>query len=92
MVGTRGGVTHLEWTGAFDGRDYPVQGLDYVMTNAYARIDATSYSILVKVDGIPQATTRVSVSPDGNTLTAITTGMTAGGTMSSTAIYHRKKD
>src|SRR6478735_4054667 len=34
MVGVRGGVNHLEWTGAFDGKDYPVQGLDYVLTNA----------------------------------------------------------
>ena len=42
MVGTRGGVTHMEWTGRFDSRDYPVQGVDYVLTNAYRRIDDRS--------------------------------------------------
>src|SRR5688572_29713318 len=39
MVGIRGGVTHMEWTGAFDGKDYPVQGADYVLTNAYSLVD-----------------------------------------------------
>src|SRR6266540_2915074 len=32
MVGTRGGITHVEWNGRFDDKDYPVQGIDYVMT------------------------------------------------------------
>src|SRR5262245_14471088 len=39
MVGIRGGINHMEWTGPFDGKDYPVQGLDYVLTNAYTRGD-----------------------------------------------------
>src|SRR4051812_12021413 len=39
MVGIRGGITHLEWTGRFDGRDQPVQGADTVLTNAYRRVD-----------------------------------------------------
>src|ERR1041384_7705905 len=33
MVRARGGVTHMEWLGRFDARDYPVQGVAYVMTN-----------------------------------------------------------
>src|SRR5215831_5978759 len=45
MVGTRGGVTHMEWTGKFDGRDYPVQGLDYVLTNAYTLVNDHGYQI-----------------------------------------------
>ena len=28
MMRPRGGVTHLEWKGRFDGRDYPVQGVE----------------------------------------------------------------
>src|SRR5687767_5867015 len=39
MVGTRGGITHMEWNGNFDGRDYSVQGVDYVLTNAYTPTD-----------------------------------------------------
>jgi hypothetical protein len=45
MVRTRGGISHMEWTGRFDGRDYPVQGVDYVLTNAYRLIDDRSYEI-----------------------------------------------
>lgn len=68
MVGTRGGVTHLEWTGRFDGQDYPVQGVDYVLTNAYRRIDDRSYEIVVKVDGEQAARARATVSADGETM------------------------
>src|SRR5829696_1846496 len=51
MVRARGGITHMEWTGRFDGRDYPVAGIDYFLTNAYRRIDDRSYEIIIKVDG-----------------------------------------
>src|SRR5258706_1489218 len=40
----RGGVTHLEWTGRFDGRDYALEGVDeYSVTNAYRRVDDQTY-------------------------------------------------
>src|SRR5216684_5763395 len=39
MVGTRGGITHMEWSGTFDSKDYPVEGVDYVLTNAYTRVN-----------------------------------------------------
>ena len=72
MVGTRGGVTHMEWTGKFDGKDYPVEGVDYVLTNAYKLLDDHSYEIVIKVEGSVAATAHVEVSPDGKTLTTVT--------------------
>ena len=91
MVGTRGGVTHIEWAGRFDGRDYPVQGVDYVMTNAYQRTGDRSYEITVKVDSRPAATTQATVSADGNTLSVVTRERGAGGrTTESTAVYRRR--
>jgi hypothetical protein len=90
MVGTRGGVTHIEWTGHLDGKDYAVQGVDYVMTNAYSRVDDRSYSIVVKRDGQVTSTVKVTVSADGRTLTAITSGKNAKGQdQSTTAVYDR---
>jgi hypothetical protein len=59
MVGTRGGITHMEWIGKLDGKDYPVQGLDYVLTNAYTRLNDRSYRIVIKVDGALAATAEV---------------------------------
>jgi len=85
MVGTRGGITHVEWSGRFDSKDYPLQGIDYVMTNAYSRIDDHAYDIVIKREGKISGNVKVTVSPDGRTLTAVTTG----GNGNSTAVYER---
>ena len=91
MVGTRGGRTHIEWAGAFDGTDYAVQGVDYVLTNAYSSIDDQTYRIVVKFDGQVAATTEVSVSTDGQVLTAVTTETgPEGQSITSTAVYVRR--
>ena len=86
MVGTRGGVTHMEWTGKFDGKDYPVEGVDYVLTNAYKLINDHSYEIVIKVEGGVAATARVEVSPDGRTLTTVTSQKSG----TSTTIYDKQ--
>jgi hypothetical protein len=72
MVGTRGGVNHVEWVGKFDGKDYTVQGVDYFATNAYTRVDDHNYTITTKRDGQVASTIRVTVSSDGMVLTATT--------------------
>ena len=90
LVGVRGGLTHMEWTGKFDGKDYAVQGVDYVLTNAYSRVNDRSYQITIKVDGVVNATARVVISPDGDTLTTLTTGRNSqGNTVETTAVYDR---
>ena len=91
MVGIRGGVSHTEWTGKFDGKDYPMQGLDYVMTNAYRRIDARSYEIVIKIDGTMTAMAQVVVSSDGKTLRVSTEQKTGDGkTSKTTALYEKQ--
>lgn len=93
MVRTRGGVTHVEWVGRFDGRDYPVQGVDYVLTNAYRVLDDRRYEIVVKVDGRVAATATAVVSPDGGTLTVTTVEQDArGGRRESTTTHRRIKE
>lgn len=87
LVRVRGGITHLEWTGRIDGADYPVQGVEVVVTNAYRRIDDRTYEIVQKVDGEVSATARMTVSPDGRTLTTVTSGQ-SGPT--STTVFDRK--
>jgi len=91
MVGIRGGVTHMEWAGKFDGKDYPVHGVDYVLTNAYTRLDEQSYRIVIKVDGTVAATAKVVVSPDGKTLTTSTVEKNARGeSVTTTTVYDRQ--
>ena len=91
MVRRRGGITHIEWSGRFDGRDYPVQGVDYVLTNAYRKLSDRSYEIVVKVDGRAAAVATAVVSPDGGTLNVDTREQDATGRpVTTTATYQRR--
>jgi hypothetical protein len=90
MVRARGGITHVEWQGRFDGRDYPVQGMDYFLTNAYRPLDDRSYEIIVKVDGRVAANAIAVASPDGRMLTVTTIEKDARGrTVKTNAEYRR---
>jgi hypothetical protein len=86
QVRSRGGVTHLEWTGEFDGIDYPVQGVERVLTNAYRRVDDRTYELVQKIDGEVVATARLLMSPDGRTITTVNSSRTA----SATTIYDKQ--
>jgi hypothetical protein len=91
LVGVRGGVIHTEWTGRFDGRDYAVQGTDVVMTNAYTRVDDRSYAIVTKVEGRIEANATVTISPDGQTMTTVTTiRHPEKGNVRSTTVYRKQ--
>ena len=91
MVRRRGGITHLEWAGRFDGRDYPVQGVDYVLTNAYRQLSDRSYEIVISVDGRRVAIATSVISTDGNRLTVDTVETDARGqTVKSSAAYVRQ--
>jgi len=90
MVRARGGITHVEWQGRFDGRDYPVQGMDYFLTNAYRPLDDRGYEIIIKVDGRVAANAIAVVSSDGRTLTVTTIEKDARGrTVKTNAEYRR---
>ena len=90
MVRPRGGVTHLEWTGQFDGRDYPVQGVEELVTYAYQRIDGRTYDVITKVDGRPAATSRAVLSADGQSITTTTAGRDSRGVdVTTITVYER---
>ena len=92
ITGTRGGVTRIEWIGAFDGRDYPVAGIDgYVVTHAYRRIDERTYDVVQKTEGRTTLTARMSISADGKTLTTLTPAPDSGdGTPVTVTVYDRR--
>ena len=90
-VGVRGGVSHIEWVGKLDGKDYPIEGVDDFLTNAYTRIDERTYDVVVKADGVKAATARIVIAPDGKTLTSITSTRNAQGQiLKTTAVYDRQ--
>lgn len=91
MVRPRGGVTHLEWTGQFDGRDYPVQGVEEFVTYAYQRIGDRAYEVITKVDGRPAATSRAELSADGRSITTTTAGRDSRGVdVTTITVYERQ--
>jgi hypothetical protein len=87
MVRMRGGVTHLEWAGRFDGKEYPVQGVEEYVTYAYTRVDERSYDVVVRLDGMIAGRSRVTISPDGGTMTTVTTQ----GKSVTTSVYERRE-
>jgi hypothetical protein len=91
MVRRRGGIQHMEWSGRFDGKDYAVQGVDYVLTNAYRRLSDRSYEIVVRVDGSQAATATALISADGQTMTVNTVERDERGqTRKTSAAYLRR--
>jgi hypothetical protein len=91
MIGVRGGHDHLEWRGQFDGTDTMVQGLNYVLTNAYTLEDDRTWEIVVKLDGEWVATTRVEISADGQTMEAVTEEAGPDGSrLATTSVYRRR--
>lgn len=79
-VSPQGQKTHTESVAAFDGKDYPVKGApDPTATSSLKRIDSRTFENQAKAGGKQTMTTRVTISPDGKTLTATQTGTNAEG-------------
>ena len=85
-----GKSAHNEWTGKFDGKDYPVTGDSASDTRAYKEAGANTLEMTVKKDGKVTATGSIVVSADGKTRTVTTSGTDAKGTkVESTAVYDK---
>ncbi|MGE5412846.1 MAG: hypothetical protein ACM3NW_01625 [Syntrophomonadaceae bacterium] len=87
-VGKDGKPVHTEWTGKFDGKDYPVTGSDQYDTRAYMIVGKHSLSLTVKKGGKTIGTGKISVSADGKSRTLTTTG--DDPSMNNTAVYDKQ--
>jgi hypothetical protein len=86
-----GKATHNEWTGKFDGKDYPVTGDPNTNARSYKRIDARTLKLTGKKDGKGVTTGRIAVSADGKTRTVKTsTTDSTGKKLKSTAVYDKQ--
>jgi hypothetical protein len=74
-----GKPAHNEWTGNFDGKDYPVTGDPSSDTRAYTKVNDHTLEMTVKKGGKVTATGRVVVSADGKSRTVTTSGTDAKG-------------
>ena len=86
-----GNATHNEWTGKFDGKDYPVTGDPTSDTRAYRRINARTLTFNAKKGGKVTLTGRVVVSANGRTRTVTTSGTNSKGKrVRNTAVFDKQ--
>ena len=90
-VGPDGKPTHSEWTGKFDGKDYPLSGDPTADTRSYKKIDAHTLELTNKNGGKVVVSGKITVSADGKTRTVTTSGTDASGKkVGATAVYDKQ--
>ena len=86
-----GKPAHNEWTGKFDGKDYPVTGDSTVDTRAYKVVNSHTLALTNKKGGKVSLTGKVVVSADGKTRTVTTSGTDSKGKkVESVAVYDKQ--
>ncbi|MEY2526889.1 MAG: hypothetical protein QOE73_1660 [Verrucomicrobiota bacterium] len=86
-----GKPTHNEWTGKFDGKDYPVTGDPTSDTRAIKQIDAHNYELTVKKGGKVTMSGKATISADGKTRTVKVSGTNAAGKkVEGTSVYDKQ--
>jgi hypothetical protein len=82
---------HTEWTGKFEGKDYPVTGDPTVDTRSYKKINDRTMELTNKKGGKVITSGRIVVSPDGKSRTVtITRSGSEGMAGTSTAVYDKE--
>jgi hypothetical protein len=88
---SEGKPTHDEWTGKFDGKDYPVTGNPNSDMRSYTKIDDHTLGLNVKKGGKVTASGRVVVAADGKSRTVTVSGTDPKGKkFTSTAVYDKQ--
>ena len=86
-----GKPSHSEWTGKFDGKDYPVTGDGSADTRSYTKVDDHTLAFTNKKGDKVTITGRGVISADGKTRTVTITGTDSKGKkFTSTAVYDKQ--
>jgi hypothetical protein len=75
-VDAKGNPQHTEWTGKFDGKDYPLTGK--TDSRAYTMVNDHTLTFVSKKDGKTTVNGTITVSADGKTRTLKNTAVDAG--------------
>ena len=86
-----GTPAHTEWTGKFDGKEYPLTGDITADSRAYTKVNDHTLTLVNKKAGQVVATGRVVVSADGKTRTlTLHSPDPAGKKLLSTVVYDKQ--
>ena len=89
-VDADGKATRNEWTGKFDGKDYPVTGDATSDSRTYTKVNDHTLKFTAKKDGKVTISGQITVSADGRTRTVHVTTDVKGKKVSSTAVYEKQ--
>jgi hypothetical protein len=90
-VSADGKATHNEWTGKFDGKDYPLTGDPTANTRSYKKMGENGLELTNKKDGKTVTVGHITISADGKVRTLKVNGTDADGKkFSYTAVYDKQ--
>jgi hypothetical protein len=82
---------HSEWTGKFDGKDYPVTGDPTSDMRSYTQMGPRTLKLTIKKGGKVTATGTIVVSRDGKTRTVTLRGTNSKGkSVTSMTVYDKQ--
>ena len=90
-VGADGKPAHNEWTGKFDGKDYPLTGDPRSNMRAYRQVNDHTQDLTEKKDGKITTTGRIVVSADGKNRTVTASRTDADGKKISFTYFYDKQ-
>jgi hypothetical protein len=90
-VDKEGRPTHTEWTGKFDGKDYPVTGDPNSDARSYTKIDERTLGFNIRKAENDISSGRIVVSADGKRCIVTTSGKNSKGKrFGSVAVYDKQ--
>jgi hypothetical protein len=90
-IDSQGKPVHNEWTGKYDGKDYPVTGDPTSDARALRKVDDRTVEFEAKKGGKVTTTGRIVVAADGRSRTVTTSSTDAqGNKVESLALYDKK--
>jgi hypothetical protein len=90
-VDGKGNPTHSEWTGKFDGKDYPVTGDPNVDSRSITKVDEHHYKVASKKDGKVVQSGNIVLAPDDKSRTLTISGTNAAGKKTSATYIYDKQ-
>ena len=86
-----GKPVHVEWSGKFDGKDYPVAGDPHSDIRSYTKVNDRTLRITAKKNGKVMVTGQIEVSADGKSRTVTLRGTTPKGKkFKNVAVYDKQ--
>jgi hypothetical protein len=90
-VDATGKPTHAEWTGKFDGKDYPLTGDPENDMRSFKQVNDRTLTVTEKKGSKVNTTGRIVVSADGKTRTVtVTTTDASGNKVTSTRVHDKQ--